>query len=94
MPGIFKESHEILMATGERPFLDAVSDRRYWLIHLITIPLLFISGGSYVLTGLAFNLVNLYGSEAYFSSLNPCATYGLALITDSYLAATEYERMV
>ena len=78
------------MATGESPFLDAVSDRRYWLIHLITIPLLFIGGSSFVINGLAFLLVKICGSEAYFSSFS----IGLTLITDNYLAATEYEHMV
>ena len=79
------------MATGERPFLDAVSDRRYWLIHLITIPLLFIGGVSLVANGLAFLLLNICGTNAYFSSI---FNIGLTLITDNYLAATEYERMV
>ena len=78
------------MATGERPLLDAVSDKRYWLIHCITIPSLFLTGVSFVLNGLAFLLVNICGSEAYFSSFS----IGLTLITDSYLAATEYEHMV
>ena len=82
------------MATGERPFLDAVSDRRYWLIHLITIPFLFVTGVSWVLSGLALNLVNICGSSAYFSSLNTWSSIGYALITDGYLAATEYEAMV
>lgn len=79
------------MATGERPFLDAVSDRRYWLIHLTTIPLLFIGGVASVTGGLAFLLVSICGSEAYFSSI---FNIGLTLITDNYLAATEYEHMV
>lgn len=30
------------ISTGERPFLDILQDRRYWIIHLVTIPSLFI----------------------------------------------------
>ena len=30
--------------TGERPFGDIVTSIRYWIIHSITIPALFIAG--------------------------------------------------
>ncbi|MGB3556976.1 MAG: cytochrome b559 subunit alpha, partial [Geitlerinemataceae cyanobacterium] len=29
--------------TGERPFSDIVTSIRYWVIHALTIPMLFIS---------------------------------------------------
>ena len=31
-------------STGERPFSDIITSIRYWIIHSITIPSLFISG--------------------------------------------------
>ena len=32
-------------STGERPFGDIVTSIRYWIIHSITIPMLFIAAG-------------------------------------------------
>ena len=32
------------MSTGERPFIEILQDRRYWVIHVITIPSLFLAG--------------------------------------------------
>ncbi|KAG6540390.1 hypothetical protein Mapa_018294 [Marchantia paleacea] len=40
--------------TGERPFADIITSIRYWVIHSITIPSLFIAGWLFVSTGLAF----------------------------------------
>ena len=33
-------------STGERPFSDIITSVRYWIIHSITIPTLFLSGFS------------------------------------------------
>lgn len=44
------------VSTGERPFLDILQDRRYWVIHLITIPSLFLAGVVLVFTGFAYKL--------------------------------------
>ena len=35
---------KLKISTGERPFIDIFQDRRYWVIHLITIPSLFLAG--------------------------------------------------
>ena len=35
------------MSTAERALIDIAQDRRYWIIHSITIPSLFV-GGSYI----------------------------------------------
>ena len=35
-------------STGERPFSDIVTSIRYWVIHSITLPALFISGWLFV----------------------------------------------
>jgi photosystem II cytochrome b559 subunit alpha len=32
-------------STGERPFSDIITSVRYWIIHSITIPSLFVSDG-------------------------------------------------
>ena len=39
-------------STGERPFSDIITSVRYWIIHSITIPSLFVSGWLFVSTGL------------------------------------------
>ena len=44
-------------STGERPFGDIVTSVRYWVIHSITIPALFIAGWLFVQTGLAYDAV-------------------------------------
>jgi len=43
-------------ATGERPFSDILTSIRYWVIHSITIPSLFIAGWLFVSTGLAYDV--------------------------------------
>lgn len=40
-------------STGERSFADIITSIRYWVIHSITIPSLFIAGWLFVSTGLA-----------------------------------------
>ena len=42
--------------TGERPFSDILTSIRYWVIHSITIPSLFIAGWLFVSTGLAYDV--------------------------------------
>ena len=40
---------------GERPFPDILTSVRYWIIHSITIPALFVAGFLFVRTGLAYD---------------------------------------
>ncbi|KAF6144926.1 hypothetical protein GIB67_003998 [Kingdonia uniflora] len=42
-------------STGERSFADIITSIRYWVIHSITIPSLFIAGWLFVSTGLAYD---------------------------------------
>jgi cytochrome b559 alpha subunit len=42
--------------TGERPFSDILTSIRYWVIHSITIPSLFIAGWLSV-QGLAYDVL-------------------------------------
>ena len=46
-------------STGERPFSDIITSIRYWVIHSITIPSLFISGWLFVSTGLAYDVLEV-----------------------------------
>ncbi len=53
--------------TGERPFSDIITSVRYWVIHSITIPALFVAGWLFVSTGLAYDIFGTPRPDTYFS---------------------------
>jgi photosystem II cytochrome b559 subunit alpha len=53
--------------TGERPFSDIITSVRYWVIHSITIPALFIAGWLFVSTGLAYDVFGTPRPNEYFT---------------------------
>ncbi|WP_375513580.1 cytochrome b559 subunit alpha [uncultured Nostoc sp.] len=53
--------------TGERPFSDIITSVRYWVIHSITIPALFIAGWLFVQTGLAYDAFGTPRPDEYFT---------------------------
>lgn len=54
-------------STGERPFSDILTSIRYWVIHSITIPALFIAGWLFVSTGLAYDVFGTPRPNEYFT---------------------------
>ncbi|MGB3191969.1 MAG: cytochrome b559 subunit alpha [Limnoraphis sp.] len=52
--------------TGERPFGDIITSVRYWVIHSITIPALFVAGWLFVSTGLAYDAFGTPRPDEYF----------------------------
>ena len=46
--------------TGERPFSDILTSIRYWVIHSITIPALFIAGWLFVRCDLPCNRTTVF----------------------------------
>ena len=54
-------------STGERPFSDIITSIRYWVIHSITIPALFIAGWLFVSTGLAYDAFGTPRPNEYFT---------------------------
>jgi photosystem II cytochrome b559 subunit alpha len=54
-------------STGERPFSDLITSVRYWVIHSITIPALFIAGWLFVSTGLAYDVFGTPRPNEYFT---------------------------
>ena len=54
-------------STGERPFGDIITSVRYWIIHSITIPALFIAGWLFVSTGLAYDVFGTPRPNEYFT---------------------------
>ncbi|MBW4666884.1 MAG: cytochrome b559 subunit alpha [Cyanomargarita calcarea GSE-NOS-MK-12-04C] len=55
--------------TGERPFADIITSVRYWVIHSITIPALFIAGWLFVQTGLAYDVFGTPRPNEYFTEV-------------------------
>ncbi|HEY9618587.1 MAG TPA: cytochrome b559 subunit alpha [Microcoleaceae cyanobacterium] len=53
-------------STGERPFSDIITSIRYWVIHSITIPALFIAGWLFVSTGLAYDVFGTPRPNEYY----------------------------
>ena len=53
--------------TGERPLGEIVTSIRYWLIHSITIPALFIAGWLFVSTGLAYDAFGTPRPDSYYT---------------------------
>ena len=53
--------------TGERPFSDIITSVRYWVIHSVTIPALFLAGWLFVSTGLAYDIFGTPRPDDYFT---------------------------
>ena len=73
------------MSTGERPFLDLLQDRRYWVIDLVTIPSLFLAGVIFVSTGFVWKL--FLGQREYFSKDNR----EISMLNDRFSSLNEIE---
>ena len=54
-------------STGERPFSDIITSIRYWVIHSVTIPMLFIAGWFFVSTGLAYDAFGTPRPDEYYT---------------------------
>lgn len=72
-------------STGERPFSDIITSVRYWIIHSITIPMLFIAGWLFVSTGLAYDVFGTPRPDEYFTQ----ARQELPIISDRYKASEQ-----
>ena len=77
------------MNTGERPFIDILQDRRYWLIHLITIPSLFLAGSIFILSGFVYKVFRIPNFNQYFQS--EVLLKEISLINDRFSILNEFE---
>lgn len=77
-------------STGERPFSDIITSIRYWVIHSVTIPSLFIAGWLFVSTGLAYDVFGTPRPNEYFTE----DRQELPLISDRYGALTQLDELV
>jgi photosystem II cytochrome b559 subunit alpha len=74
-------------STGERPFGDIITSIRYWVIHSITIPMLFIAGWLFVSTGLAYDAFGTPRPNEYFTENR----VDLPIVTDRYQGDQQIE---
>ena len=75
-------------STGERPFSDIITSIRYWVIHSITIPSLFIAGRLFVSTGLAYDVFGSPRPNEYFTD----ARQEVPVISDRFDALTQMDQ--
>ena len=55
-------------STGERPFFEIITSIRYWVIHAVTLPSIFLAGFLFVFTGLAYDAFGTPRPDAYFQA--------------------------
>jgi photosystem II cytochrome b559 subunit alpha len=77
-------------STGERPFSDIITSIRYWVIHSVTIPSLFVAGWIFVSTGLAYDLFGTPRPNEYFTD----SRQEVPLITDRFRALEQMEELI
>lgn len=74
-------------STGERPFSDIITSIRYWIIHSVTIPSLFVAGWIFVSTGLVYDVFGTPRPDKYFTELQQ----EIPLITDRFTALEQID---
>nr|AYC65784.1 photosystem II cytochrome b559 alpha subunit [Udotea sp. TZ0819] len=75
-------------STKERPFSDILTSIRYWVIHSITIPSLFVAGWLFVSTGLAYDIFGSPRPNEYFTE----ERQSVPLITDRLNALKQIKK--
>ena len=55
-------------STGERPFFEIITSIRYWIIHAVRLPAIFIAGFLFVYTGLAYDAFGTPRPDSYFQA--------------------------
>jgi photosystem II cytochrome b559 subunit alpha len=76
--------------TGERPFSDIVTSIRYWIIHSITIPALFVAGWLFVSTGLAYDAFGTPRPDEYFTQTRQ----ELPIVSDRFDSKDQLDKFV
>lgn len=75
-------------STGERPFSDIITSIRYWVIHSITIPALFVAGWLFVSTGLAYDVFGTPRPNEYFSQTRQ----EVPLVSDRFVGKNQIDQ--
>jgi photosystem II cytochrome b559 subunit alpha len=76
--------------TGERPFTDIVTSIRYWVIHSLTIPALFIAGWLFVSTGLAYDAFGTPRPDEYYTQTRQ----ELPIVSDRFDSKNQLDKFV
>ncbi|MEN9229766.1 MAG: cytochrome b559 subunit alpha [Thermostichus sp. DG02_5_bins_236] len=76
-------------STGERPFADIITSVRYWVIHTLTIPALFLAGWLFVSTGLAYDVFGTPRPNEYFTA----ERQELPIVSDRFQALEQLEKL-
>ncbi|MBW4555583.1 MAG: cytochrome b559 subunit alpha [Trichormus sp. ATA11-4-KO1] len=76
--------------TGERPFSDIITSVRYWVIHSITIPALFIAGWLFVSTGLAYDAFGTPRPNEYYTQ----ARQEVPIVKNRFEAKQQVEQFI
>jgi photosystem II cytochrome b559 subunit alpha len=76
--------------TGERPYSDIITSIRYWVIHSITIPALFIAGWLFVQTGLAYDAFGTPRPNEYFTQ----ARQEVPIVKNRFEAKQQVEQFI
>jgi photosystem II cytochrome b559 subunit alpha len=76
--------------TGERPFADIVTSIRYWVIHSLTIPALFIAGWLFVSTGLAYDAFGTPRPDEYYTQTRQ----ELPIVSDRFDSKNQLDKFV
>ncbi|MBD1919671.1 cytochrome b559 subunit alpha [Microcoleus sp. FACHB-831] len=76
--------------TGERPFSDIITSIRYWVIHSITIPALFVAGWLFVSTGLAYDVFGTPRPNEYFTQTRQ----ELPIVQDRFESKQQIEQFI
>ena len=86
---LHRRSLDMSGSTGERPFTDILTSIRYWVIHSITIPSLFVAGWLFVSTGLAYDVFGSPRPNEYFTEERQTTP----LITDRFNALEQMDTL-
>lgn len=78
-------------STGERPFSDIVTSIRYWVIHSLTIPALFVAGWLFVATGLAYDAFGTPRPNEYFNQNRP---QELPIVSDRFESKSQIDKFI
>ncbi|MDC0835707.1 cytochrome b559 subunit alpha [Leptolyngbya valderiana BDU 20041] len=76
--------------TGERPFSDIITSVRYWLIHAVTIPMLFVAGWLFVSTGLAYDVFGTPRPDEYYTKQR----LELPIVSDRFESRQQIEEFI
>jgi photosystem II cytochrome b559 subunit alpha len=76
--------------TGERPFTDIVTSIRYWIIHSLTIPALFVAGWLFVSTGLAYDAFGTPRPDEYYTNTRQ----ELPIVSDRFDSKNQLDKFV